>query len=280
MSALDQGEHANREPTKTWGFYDTNAATRRSHKRRIIIVGFVVVMILGGSAAAYFAQDSLQVWWNSAFASRSVIKLGDSQAVVNAEITPEKDEVATEPSLPSVAENLMFTTSSQQIHLAVVSARDRQKQHHQEVQAQAVRAVKKPKTDEGSDEKPSSSNDLGGVLAKAKSALERGNATYARQLYHQAVRLDPQSAEAIAGLGWSLLSLGNADSARAQFRRAKYRDPDFEGSYIGLGRAERELGNNEEALRAYEDYLKRFPDGPQVTIARYQSQELKRQLGE
>ncbi len=274
-------ERSNTESTKTWGFYDVHAANRRSKRRRNIIITVAICVIAGLGVAAYLGQEPLGQWFNSAFASRDVIKLGDLAAIEAAnELAQQTQDASTESALSGAAVIASHDTSSEQVYLALSVADEEQQQHHQKAQEQVGRAAKNnPEKSDVPDEKSSKGDDLQSVLAKARQALERGKSAQARQLYHQASRLDPQNAEAIAGLGWSLLALGNADSARAQFRRAKYRDPSFEGSYIGLGRAERDLGNLEEALSVYEDYLNRFPNGPQVSIARYQSDDLKRQLG-
>lgn len=281
LPETELSQRANSEQTRTWGFYDVHAARRRSRRRRTIIAVVAVCVISGLGAAAYFGQEPLQQWWSSAFASRDVIKLGDLAAAEELQEQEQKsDELSVDSVLSGVAVKASHDTSSQQIFAALSSADEKQKQHHQEAQTQAARATKKQNKAEVPDEPAVKGNDLQSILENARRMLESGKPAQARQLYHQAARLDPQNAEAIAGLGWSLLALGNADSARAQFRRAKYRDPSFDGSYIGLGRAERDLGNLDEALKAYEDYLNRFPDGPQVSIARYQSDELKRQLGQ
>ncbi|RAL24922.1 hypothetical protein DL240_01555 [Lujinxingia litoralis] len=126
----------------------------------------------------------------------------------------------------------------------------------------------------------SGSQGVNEVLAGARRALRRGDAKLARARYHRAIELDEGNPEAITGLGWALLELGSPDSAAAQFRRALHRQASFGDAYIGLGRAERARGNVQGAIEAYETYLARLPGGPQASIARFQSEELRRSLGQ
>lgn len=121
--------------------------------------------------------------------------------------------------------------------------------------------------------------DIEEVLASARRALQRGDAQSARARYHRAIELDESNPEAITGLGWALLELGSLDSSVAQFRRAIYRDATYGDAYIGLGRAERDRGNIGAAVEAYQTYLARLPDGPQASIARFQSEQLRRSSG-
>ncbi len=112
-----------------------------------------------------------------------------------------------------------------------------------------------------------------------KRALEQRQLARARALFHEAIELDGRNAEAIAGLGWTLLSLGELDTSATQFRRALAADSRHGDAYIGLGKVERARGKLWEALAAYEDYLSRFPQGPQVSIASHQRAQLKQALG-
>ncbi|TXD36252.1 tetratricopeptide repeat protein [Lujinxingia vulgaris] len=121
--------------------------------------------------------------------------------------------------------------------------------------------------------------DIEDVLASARRALQRGDAQSARARYHRAIELDESNPEAITGLGWALLELGSLDSSVAQFRRAIYRDATYGDAYIGLGRAERDRGNIGAAVEAYQTYLARLPNGPQASIARFQSEQLRRSSG-
>src|SRR5690606_24237937 len=113
----------------------------------------------------------------------------------------ENAEDQAENQASSAAITALQTTSSQQVYQALASAEEMQKQQHQEAQAKAGRTAKKQAVADVVVEKPTRSNDLQSVLASARSALERGKPAQARQMYHQASRLDPQNAEAIAGLG-------------------------------------------------------------------------------
>lgn len=117
-------------------------------------------------------------------------------------------------------------------------------------------------------------------IRAGRRSLDRGNAGQARQRFEQALEQAPDHAEAVVGLGWAHLSDGQLQSAVAEFRRAMELDAGLGEALIGIGRAERNRGNERAALSAYEEYLERFSGGQHASIAEYQSQQLRRQLGE
>lgn len=283
---------AREEPTVTWvapaprarETSEITLSTYAPRKRTGLFIATAALLLAAAGAAFVFADD-LQTWWLSTRAPEEIVTLGEFPAGPD-----QADQVhaSTDSATDDNDTQLARTVSSQQIQHALATADQLQK-------AQTPPQETAPDSSESTENAANIQNvnspepaakaepkrqDLPSLLATARQTLVRGNARKARSLYHQATQLDPQNAEAITGLGWSLLALGNTDSAIAQFQRARHRDPSYDGSYIGIGRAERDRGNFQEALLAYEDYLKRFPDGPQASIARYQSEQIRRQLGQ
>jgi predicted Zn finger-like uncharacterized protein len=210
---------------------------------------------------AWGEAEMLSSWWAEKQQPK-VVSLGDPQRVT-----------AKPTATPGRAEAEVIVTQAQ----AVVDG----------IQAELIGlAVKQAMSAVGQAIEPAmtASNrayrpDLGTLIARGNSALKSGDAERARRLFHQAIELNRNSPEAITGLGWALLSLGSADAAAAQFQRALHRDGSHGDAYIGLGRAERSRGNIEAAIRAYETYLQRHPNGAQASIARFQSEQLREQLG-
>jgi Flp pilus assembly protein TadD len=80
-------------------------------------------------------------------------------------------------------------------------------------------------------------------------------------------------------LGWAYLQEGDNNEAVVKFQRGLELDARNGDALIGLGSAERQRGNLEAAMRAYDLYLGRHPRGDKVSIAQYQLDALKRQLG-
>ncbi|MBA2664578.1 MAG: zinc-ribbon domain-containing protein [Bradymonadaceae bacterium] len=224
-----------------------------------------MVVLLGGAAYAFVGHGEQIQSWMASLSEPSVVTLGETPAVA----LPAKS--ATSPS-------------SAAVHRAVTAAEDltREKEIKQirEATSEAAAEVKTALPAAQDAAQQAQRPDLPSLLSTAARALERGDAERARRIYHQVIQIDSNNAEAITGLGWTLLALGSPDSAIAQFQRALHRDPNFGDGYIGLGRAERARGNLDEALRAYEGYLSRFPAGPQASIARYQSDQLRQAIGQ
>ena len=121
--------------------------------------------------------------------------------------------------------------------------------------------------------------ELQATLKKARAALENGRGSEAIRLYEGVLEQDPKHVAAMAGAGWALLDLGRPDEAVARFNGSLGISQNGD-AYIGLGTAYRSLGKLEEAVQAYDSYLGRFPNGPKASIASYQMEQLKKQLGQ
>lgn len=116
-------------------------------------------------------------------------------------------------------------------------------------------------------------------LTEARRTLERGRAPQALNLFKQVLDAEPRNATAITGVGWCYIEMGRFEDAASNFRRALDIDPKQGDALIGLGTAERQRGNFKAAHDAYDLYLGRHPKGPKASIARYQLDALRKQLG-
>jgi tetratricopeptide (TPR) repeat protein len=115
-------------------------------------------------------------------------------------------------------------------------------------------------------------------LERGNSALETGDVERARQLFDEALRARPGSAEALTGLGYLAMELGTPASAVTRFQMAARSG--YAEANIGLGEALRRMGRHAEALAAYRSYLERSPTGPSAYVARRQVAELEERLGD
>ena len=250
---------------------DSSAAVRpeaASSSRWPIVLGLVVVLAAGGAAAVYFLRPDLVEPWLGTQPAKEVVdiakdpegpKAGGAQ---QAEVDPREplDEAIGAALLAASQRNgRHFDAIVAQAHSALVAGIDK-----------ATRAAKKAAEEPDPDE----------LLRKARSYLEGGRPKRARAKFHKVLEVDRANVEAITGLGWSLLAMGSPSAASAQFRKALNFDGSHGDAYIGLGKAEREQGNTSGALKAYQDYLSRFPSGPKASIARYQADKLEQSLGQ
>jgi len=139
---------------------------------------------------------------------------------------------------------------------------------------------------EASADSPSGGAESGGsgggtisLLSRANEQLQGGSSRRAKQLFQRVLDREPRSSEALTGLGWAELNSGNPAGAKRKFKDALEANPSFGDAYIGLGHAQRQLGKPRKALDAYETYLENFPGGSKSSIAEYQRDELREDLG-
>jgi len=121
--------------------------------------------------------------------------------------------------------------------------------------------------------------ELDAIVRQARSALENGKLNEASRKFREVLAKDDKHAKAIAGLGWTFLAMGKAEEASKQFKRSIKINSRYGDAYIGLGTAHRQQGQLKEAYDAYDEYMGRFPKGPKASIATYQMDQLKKQLG-
>lgn len=114
--------------------------------------------------------------------------------------------------------------------------------------------------------------DYSGLVREGHARLERGQVSGARQSFEAALRIRPNTPEAMTGLGYVMLEEGNVAGAARQFSTAA---SNGNGSaLIGLGDAYRRLNQREQALEAYRRYLQLLPNGSDANLARRQVEQL------
>lgn len=244
-----------------------------SSRSRAPMIALVLLLGLGGGAAAlYFARPDLVEEFVPGLAqSDAVVALGETTS-------------DAQPDAASIVEGTDDIDVDARIDNAYSAAFEAQSRREAELFEGAIFAIHQPlgqavelatstasKAAEGglTDEK----------LADARSALERGRLSRAENLFEEVLEFEPRNANAIAGLGFIYLEKSNASRAATQFRRAIDLGGGDGSAFIGLGTAERQLDNPQAAYDAYDLYLGRFPRGEKASIARYQLEQLKKQLG-
>jgi predicted Zn finger-like uncharacterized protein len=115
------------------------------------------------------------------------------------------------------------------------------------------------------------------LVADADHALENGQTAKAQKLYDEALKLQPNGVEAVAGSAYVLLDKEKPLAAIDSFRRALGVAPSFGPALFGLGEAYRHEGQPVQAIAAYKKYLDASPGGPYATAARRQVRELESQ---
>jgi Flp pilus assembly protein TadD len=125
---------------------------------------------------------------------------------------------------------------------------------------------------------PEVSNGLAGDRSRARSLLDKGKELYrndqdteAVQTLVEAVRLDPDLAEAHFRLALGYESLGKQEEAEKEYKKAveaykKYlaEKPDDAEAHYALGQTYAGLGQYSEAIREYREATKRKEDDPDM----------------
>lgn len=226
----------------------------------------VVLLLIGGVYAFVFHREDIMALM-APEKQQTVVPLGESKVVADAQKNP--DVVSTAMEGGAKARDAALESSD--------LAREK-------VFADVFKAMR-PGMDRAvgvATEEAEVAAEGGGIeykLAEAQKALKNGRAQSALSTFQEVATKDGRNAAAITGMGWALLELGRHDEAANQFRRASELDAKLGDALIGLGSAERQRGNLQEAMKAYDLYLGRHPRGDKVSIAQYQLDALRRQLG-
>ena len=122
------------------------------------------------------------------------------------------------------------------------------------------------------------SNNLAGDRTRARDQLERGKELYRNDqdaeavlAFQEAVRLDPDLAEAHFRLGLGYESIGKREEAETEYKKAvsaykkylEHNDGDAEAHYA-LGQTYAGLGQYTEAVREYREATKLKEDDPEI----------------
>lgn len=124
------------------------------------------------------------------------------------------------------------------------------------------------------DGRPPAGRDYSWYVRQGDSALRSGALGRAQLFYHAALEVRPGSAEATTGMGNVALRRGRNEDAAGRFRQASRNG--YGPALIGLGRANEALGRRSNAIQAYEDYLRRSPNGGMARTARRRLEALGR----
>jgi predicted Zn finger-like uncharacterized protein len=249
---------------------DAPAAQPSTGSRAPLIIFLLLLVVGGGAATLWFTQPELvQQLLGTAMPDDSpVVALGETTV-------DEPDAAVAEPEVADPATS---------VDAALTAAFEAQRAREGELFDGAVFAIHQPlsmaidmaATRAG---KAAEGGLVDEQLASAKKALERGRVRQAKDLFEQVLEFEPRNADAVAGLGFVYLEQSNPERAASQFRRAIDLGGGDGSAYIGLGTAERQRGDAQAAYDAYDLYLGRYPRGEKASIARYQLQQLRKQLG-
>ena len=116
------------------------------------------------------------------------------------------------------------------------------------------------------------------ALAQADRLLENGSTEKAFKLYEKALKLRPDGAEALAGLGYVMLDKDRAGPAVSYFEKALAQAPSFGPAVFGMGEALRASGQESRALEMYRRYLQINSSGSDAPAARRQASLLEDKL--
>jgi Flp pilus assembly protein TadD len=122
------------------------------------------------------------------------------------------------------------------------------------------------------------SNGLNADRSQAKVLLEKGKQLYlddqdteAVEAFQQAVKLDPELAEAHFRLGLGYEAVGKSEDAESQYKKAvetykKYLEanPEDPEAHYNLGQTYANLGNYSEAIREYRQATRLKSDDPDI----------------
>jgi hypothetical protein len=110
-------------------------------------------------------------------------------------------------------------------------------------------AVKKPDADP---DKPPAEVDVNGLLERAFKARESDKAQRALELYDQAAKLKPTSADIWSGRGMALIDLSRNSEAKDSFEKALRLAPNLSEAHMGLAEVLKAQGNKAEAIKHYQ----------------------------
>ncbi len=105
-------------------------------------------------------------------------------------------------------------------------------------------------------------NQASHAFAEGARLHRKGELRQAVAAYGQAIRLDPDFADALNNLGVALRSLGCLEAAVASYRRSLMARPDDADILSNLGNAYRELGRYNKAAAAHQQAVTAAPHSP------------------
>ena len=104
-------------------------------------------------------------------------------------------------------------------------------------------------------------NNLGSMLSRRTGRIEEAIAQY-----EQALRINPDYAQAHCALGMALAQAGKPQEAIREYEYALQLEPDFADAHVSLGVALEKLGRLEDAIRHYEEALRIKSDDTEAHV--------------
>ena len=101
---------------------------------------------------------------------------------------------------------------------------------------------------------------------QAKTAAQQGLTQQAMEYYREAIRLEPEYAQALTGLGALLLMERRVEEAQSLFEKALRVDPNHATALINLATIDRSRGDNESALNRLRKVIAKNPDYAQAHL--------------
>ena len=98
-----------------------------------------------------------------------------------------------------------------------------------------------------------------GLLKRGEQAIAREDLVAAEVAFRKALAREPDSLEALYGLGWTYHLAERPEQAREAFERCLRQDPQSHLGHKGLGSTDMALGNLAAARRHFEEALARAP---------------------
>lgn len=122
-------------------------------------------------------------------------------------------------------------------------------------------------------------NNQEALIQLGNDYFDTGNFSKAVEAYQKALQLNSNNADVWTDLGVCYRRLGNPGEAVKAFRKAYEIDPGHSASLFNLGIVLRDdLKDPQGALKAWEEFLKQFPDSPHAVMVRPWVKQLKEKV--
>jgi predicted Zn finger-like uncharacterized protein len=126
---------------------------------------------------------------------------------------------------------------------------------------------------------PAAGGSYESLLKQGTALSERGRTMQAIKMFERALKLQPNSAQALTGLGYCHLDQERFASAISHFMRALRVNQTHGDALIGMAEAYKVQGNARKALDYYRAYLTAHPASAKAVMARRNVADLERKVG-
>jgi len=136
-----------------------------------------------------------------------------------------------------------------------------------------------PKKPGGEHPAPLAGGSYDSLVKQGSQLSERGRTMQAVRAFEQALKLRPNGAEALTGLGYCHLDQERFAAAISSFHKALSVSPTYGDALIGMAEAYKIQGNLRKALDYYRAYVTAHPSGGKAVMSRRNVADLERKLG-